>query len=83
MSVLPSIASGLRSLFRKEEVGRELDEELRGFSDMTAEEKMRQGVTRQEAIRAARLERGSIESTKEIVHDASDSRGPDDRPALQ
>ena len=36
MSLLPDIASGFRSLFRKELVDRELDEELRRFLDMAA-----------------------------------------------
>ncbi len=31
MSILRSIAGGLRSLFRKEQVSQELDEELNGF----------------------------------------------------
>ena len=34
MSLLRSLSDGLRSLFRKEQVGQELDEELRGFLDM-------------------------------------------------
>jgi len=39
MSLLRSMAGGLRSLFRKERVRRELDEELNGFLEMAAEEK--------------------------------------------
>ena len=38
MSLLRSIADGLRSLFRKEQVNKELDEELNGFLEMAAEE---------------------------------------------
>ena len=67
MSMLRNITSGLRSLFRKEEVDRELDEELRAYQEMAAEEKMKQGMSRREAQRAVRLERGSIDVTKEIV----------------
>jgi predicted permease len=70
MSLLQNIAEGLRSLFRKERVERELDEELRGFLKMAAEEKMKQGLSRQEALRAVRLERGSLEGTKEVVRSA-------------
>jgi hypothetical protein len=55
MSVLRSMAAGLRSLFRKERAEMELDEELTGFLEMAAEEKMKEGMTRQEAFRAARL----------------------------
>jgi hypothetical protein len=70
MSLLRTIASGLRSLFRREEVGRELDEELGGFLEMAAEEKMKQGMSRKEALRAVRLERGNLEVAKETVHSA-------------
>ena len=52
MSVLRNISSGLRSLFRKEQVGRELDEELNGFLEMAAEEKLKQGMSRKDALRA-------------------------------
>ncbi|MGA8232494.1 MAG: ABC transporter permease [Candidatus Acidiferrales bacterium] len=71
MSLLRSIASGLRSLVRKERVDRELDEELHGFLEMATEEKIKQGMSRKEAIRAVRLERGSLDVTKEVVRDAA------------
>lgn len=67
MSFLRNITTGLRSLFRKEQVDRELDEELRGYQEMAAEEKMKGGMSRKEALRAVRLERGSLEASKEIV----------------
>src|SRR5215472_4588387 len=67
MSLLRNIGSGLRSLFRKEQVDRELDEELRAYVEMAADEKMKQGMSRQAAFRAVRLERGSLGGTKEIV----------------
>src|SRR6266550_4114617 len=67
MSLLRSLSDGLRSLFRKEQVSQDLDEELNGFLEMAAEEKMRQGVSRKDALREVRLERGSLEVTKELV----------------
>src|SRR6267378_6706710 len=70
MSILRNIASGLRSLFRKEQVCQELDEELNGFLEMAAEEKMKLGMNRKDALRAVRLERGSLEVTKEVVRSA-------------
>ena len=70
MSLLRSLSDGLRSLFRKKQVKQELDEELRGFLEMAAEEKMKQGMSRKEALRAVRLERGSLEITKEVVRSA-------------
>src|SRR6266576_3495887 len=67
MSVLRNISSGLRALFRKEQVSQELDEELNSFLEMEAAEKMKQGMSCKDALRAVRLERGSLEVTKEVV----------------
>lgn len=67
MSLLRNIRSGLRSLFRREQVERELDQELRAYQEMAAEEKMKDGMGRKEALRAVRLERGNLEASKEIV----------------
>jgi predicted permease len=67
MSFLRNITTGLRSLFRKEQVDQELEEELRAYQEMAAEEKMKDGMTRRDALRAVRLERGSLEVSKEIV----------------
>src|SRR6516165_9363853 len=67
MSFLRNMTSGLRSLFRKEQVDRELDEELRAYQEMAAEEKIKDGMGRTEALRAVRLERGSLEVSKEII----------------
>src|SRR2546421_2035908 len=70
MSLLRSLSDGLRFLFRKEQVSRELDEELNGFLEMAVEEKMKRGMSRKDALRAVRLERGSLDVTKEIVWSA-------------
>ena len=70
MSLLRSLSDGLRWLFRKERVSKELDEEVRGFLEMAAEEKMKQGMSRKDALRAVRLERGNLEVTKEVVRSA-------------
>jgi macrolide transport system ATP-binding/permease protein len=70
MPLLRNVATGLRSLFRKELVSEELDEELNGFLQMAVEEKMKQGMSRQDAIRGVRLERGSLEVAKEEVRSA-------------
>src|SRR5215471_5581545 len=67
MSLLRNLTKGLRSLFRKEQVERELDEELRAYQEMATEEKVKGGMSRKEALRAVRLERGSLEVSKEIV----------------
>src|SRR5439155_10292122 len=70
MSLLRSLSDGLRSLFRKERVSQELDEELNGFLEMAAEEKMKHGMNRKDALRAVRLERGNLEVAKEVVRSA-------------
>jgi len=70
MSLLRNIANGLRTLFRREQVERELDEELRAYVDMAIDEKMKQGMSRKEAARAVRLERGSVDGAKETVRAA-------------
>src|SRR5215469_1386164 len=70
MSFLHNIASGLRALFHKKRVGQELDEELNGFLEMEADEKVRQGMTRRDALRSVRLERGRLDVAKEEVRAA-------------
>jgi len=70
MSLLRNLGSGLRSLFRKEQVNRELDEELRSYFEMAAEEKIRRGMSPREARRAVRLEHGHVDTTKEFVRSA-------------
>lgn len=67
MSLLRNVGRGLRSLFHRKEVDRELDEELRAYQDMAAEEKMKGGLSMKEALRSVRLEQGSLEVTKEVV----------------
>ncbi len=49
---------------------RELDAEVRGYAEMLADEKARQGMSKQEAQRAARMEMGGIEQVKEEVRSA-------------
>src|SRR2546430_2194575 len=67
MSLFRNFATGLRSLFRKNQVDRELDEELGAYLEMEAAEKMKEGMSRKDAVRTVRLERGSLEITKEVV----------------
>ena len=70
MSLLRNIATGLRSLFRRNKVNRELDEELSAYLEMAAAGKMKLGMSRKDALRAVRLERGNLEVTKEVVRSA-------------
>src|SRR5260221_12776915 len=71
MSLLRNIASRLRSLVRREQLDQELDEELGAYLEMEAAEKMKQGMSRREALRAVRLERGGLELAKEVVRSGS------------
>src|SRR5215471_7979320 len=52
MSLGRNITSGLRSLLRRKQADHELNEELSGFLEMAAEEKIKQGMSRKEARRA-------------------------------
>src|ERR1700724_3122943 len=70
MSLVRSLSDGLRALLRKEQVSQELDEELTGFLEMAAQEKMKQGMNRKDALRAVRLQLGNLEVAKEVVRSA-------------
>src|SRR5882724_13223590 len=71
MSLFRNFAAGLRSLFRKNQVDRELDEELGAYLEMEAAEKMNLGMSRKDALREVRLERGSLEVTRETLRAAT------------
>jgi predicted permease len=62
--------TGFRALFRKRETEHELDMELREFLETAVEQKMLSGMSREKAVRAARMELGSIEAVKDRVRDA-------------
>ena len=64
---LQSIAAGIRALFQKQQVEQEMDEELRGYLDAAVKEKMRSGMSQEEAMRAARVEMGSVDAVKEGI----------------
>ena len=66
----PSIAEGLRRLFRRAETDAELDDEVAQFIEASAREHMARGLSRAEAERAARMEFGGIESAKENLRSA-------------
>ncbi len=70
MAFLKNIVTGLRALFRKAQVEREMDEELRGYLDAAAKDKIQNGMTPEEARRAARQEMGSVEAVKDDIRSA-------------
>jgi hypothetical protein len=69
MTLLKRVVAGCRGLFRKKDVEQDLDAELREFLETSVEAKMRSGMSREKAIRAARMELGSIEAVKDRVRD--------------
>ncbi len=64
------LMGGIRALLRKKQAEQEMDEELRGYIDAAAQEKMRSGMTPEQALRAARVEMGSTEAVKEEIRGA-------------
>jgi putative ABC transport system permease protein len=70
MSIWRSLTGGLRTLFHKERVEQEMDEELHSYLDAAVKEKMRSGMSRDQALRAARVEMGSMDGVKEEIRDA-------------
>jgi predicted permease len=71
VGIRKTLSAGLQGLFRKRKAEQELDEELRDYLDKSTAEKMRSGMTREEAMRRARLEMGGVEAVKESVRAAS------------
>jgi hypothetical protein len=59
----------LRNLARSTRLDRDLHRELAAAFDLLVDEKMRSGMSADEARRAARLEIGSVESLKDRVRD--------------
>lgn len=65
----PHLAKLCRNLFRKNAVEEKLDEELESFVELLTEDKLKRGLTRDEARRATLLEMGGIEQVKEATRD--------------
>jgi len=68
MSLLRNISNGFRSLFRRDAVNSDLDEELQAYLAGAIEENMRKGMTEEQAERAARIAIGSAAAVKDQVH---------------
>src|SRR5579859_1182848 len=60
----------LRALFRRGAVEAEMDEELRSHFEKQVEKLVTAGLSREEAVRRARLEFGGHEQLKEACRDA-------------
>jgi predicted permease len=69
MSAYRRIISTFHSLFRKEELDGDLDEELASYLELLTAEKVRAGMSPEAARREARLELGGVEQVKEKVRE--------------
>src|ERR1700761_626509 len=71
MGLLSNIAQGIRSLFHRDTIEREMDDELRGFVEASTSEKLRRGLSAEQAARAARVEMGSSNAVKHNIYSAT------------
>ena len=72
MSVLSHTSSLVRNLLRRKHVEADLDEELRGYVALLAQEKIRDGMNADDARRAALIEAGGMERVKDDVRENTD-----------
>jgi putative ABC transport system permease protein len=68
-TLLTRFVSGLRALFRPQRTELELNDELQAYLDEAVERKMADGLSEEDATRAARAEMGSVAAVKDHVRD--------------
>jgi predicted permease len=71
MGLLGNVAQGIRSLFRRPALEREMDDELREFIDASTAEKVRRGMSVEQATHAACVEMGSTNAVKHHIRSAT------------
>jgi hypothetical protein len=69
MTIFAWLKNSTRNLFGKHRADQDLDNEVRAYVEMVAEEKMNAGMNPEEAQRAARIEAGGVEQVKESVRE--------------
>src|SRR3954469_4583139 len=69
MPLIPRLDSLRRNLLQREQVDRDLDEELEAYLGLLAEAKVAAGLRPEEARRAALLELGGVDQVKERVRE--------------
>jgi putative ABC transport system permease protein len=69
MSRFSRLVGGFAALFRKNRIEQDLDEELRAYLEASIDEKVRAGLSREDAVRAARVEFGSVDAVKDHTRD--------------
>jgi len=67
MGLLANFIQGVRSLFRRDAIESEMDEELKGFVEGSAADKQRSGMPAEQAICAARAEMGGTNAVKHRI----------------
>ena len=70
MRLLRRTSGRLRGLFHRKLEEQALDDELREYLEASVAQHMARGLSRDEAIRAARMTEGSLDAVKEAVRDA-------------
>src|SRR6476619_680844 len=70
MSLWTRVCSWTRSTVRPTRMERDMDEEMRFHIEAHASELMTRGITREKALRQARMEFGGVETTKAECRDA-------------
>jgi predicted permease len=69
MAAFNRLIGGARGLFRKNRSEQDLDDELREYLETAVERKVSGGMSPDAAVRAARVEVGSVEAVKDRVRD--------------
>jgi hypothetical protein len=59
----------VRNVLLRNRVERDLSDEIDGYADLLIEEKVAQGISRDDALRATRLEIGRVDQVKDYVRD--------------
>lgn len=67
--MLRKLWKALRAVIRRKQEETDLSEELRGYVEAAAEQKIAAGMSREDALRAAKAELGSAEAVKDEVRD--------------
>src|ERR1700728_2256566 len=65
--LLARIKNFVRHFFHRQQVEKDLDEEVRSHLELLTNQKMREGMDSEEARREARIELGGVEQVKEEV----------------
>jgi len=69
MRVFSRVSAVLKNIFRKRQVERSLDEEVRAYVDMVTDERIAAGTPAVEARRTALVDAGGFEQVKQAVRD--------------